>query len=335
MIAFVANGVVSLQSTVSATGGNGAGGASGAGGTAGAAGQTGGTGGAHGSASNSGGTGSNGGNGGNGGKGGNGGGGGTGGTGGGGAGGTVELIGTQFDPSATGTVNVSGGTGGVAGGVGRVILGSNDGAFAGSVSGAANNVTAVGSRDANPFTSGGSATPFIPNLPSVGAEIYGLSGLTAAGLIGSLPATDVNGVPLTAAAGALFRTSASVLGTNYAGYDALLYINLSQYGVNSPAMTLNGAVQQLLSRGFANNPAFGGGGPVVVGSLAGGTVYATLVPSGSTGTADIQLSTYAGFSASGSIASGQALYVVPEPSTWLMLAAGVFLLPILRRRRSK
>lgn len=242
------------------------------------------------------------------------------------------MIGTTI--GSTGSITLSGGTGGTAGGGGHLIYGSNDGTTV-SATGAANTNAAAGSKDANPFVGGTPATPYIPNLPTIGAEIYGLSGLTAAGLYGSLPATDVNGAPLSSASGALFRTSASVLGPAFTGFDALLFINLTANPFSTPEMTLGGALQQLLDRGYVNNPVFGGSGPVLVGSLAGNAVYATLVPAGSTANPSVQITSGGNdFSASGtSIANGQALYVVPEPGTLLMLAAGVFLLPVLRRRR--
>jgi hypothetical protein len=206
-----------------------------------------------------------------------------------------------------------------------------------SAIGAANTPTTLGSQDANPFLGSNPLTPFIPNLPTVGAEIYGLSSLTSAALYGSLPATDINGVPLASAAGALFDTSAAVLGPAFAGYDALLYLNLTANSFANPQMAINEALQSLLQRGFANNPAFGGSGPVTLGSLAGGAVYGTLVPKGSSTSSAIALTLPSGtFSASGAaLANGQALYVTPEPSTWLLLAAGLFLLPIVSRRRAK
>ena len=135
----------------------------------------------------------------------------------------------------------------------------------------------------------------------------------------------------------MFRTSASVLGPAFTGYDALLFINLSGNQLDTPQFGTDGALQQLLNRGWANNPAFGGAGAQAGSALASGAVYGTLIPAGSgtvpsvTVTSDTSQLT---FSASGtSISDGQALYVVPEPSTWLMLAAGVFLLPVLARRR--
>ena len=69
---------------------------------------------------------------------------------------------------------------------------------------------------------------------------------------------------------------------NAPGFDALLFINLTTNGFLSPQMTLGGTLQDLLTRGWANNPAFGGSGPMVVGTLAGQAVYGTLVPTGST-----------------------------------------------------
>jgi hypothetical protein len=240
-------------------------------------------------------------------------------------------------------VNVSGGAGGSNGGGGVFLLGDNTtNTFAGTVVGAASTLAANGSRDTNPFIGTLPQTPFIPNLPAAGvqnagAEIYGVSSLTAAGLLGSLPATDINGMSLANASGALFRTSASILGPAFSGFDALLFINLSGNAFNSPMFGTDGALQSLLARGFTNNPAFGGGGAQLVGSLGSNAVYGTLIPAAAgTLPAMTVTSSTSGltFAATGAaLASGQALYVVPEPATWLLLAAGVFLLPVLARRR--
>jgi hypothetical protein len=237
-----------------------------------------------------------------------------------------------------GSVDGTGGTGANAGGNGRLVIGNNaPTGFGGTVTGAST-TTGAGSTDANPFLGGTPQTPFIPNLPTVGAEIYGLTSLTAAGLYGSLPATDVNGTLLSSAVGALFRTDASVLGPAFSGYDALLYINLSGSSISNPEMAIDAALQQLIQRGWANNTNFGGGGAVSLGSLAGGAVYGTLVPTGSTANAAIQLTLPGGtFSANASALAtdGQALYAVPEPSTVALSLMGGFglLLAALRRRR--
>ena len=265
--------------------------------------------------------------------------GGAGGNGGGGAGGTVLLQGTATALSGA-AVNVSGGSRTAPRAAADDSCSARTPAIlSGTVTGSREHLAAAGSQAANPFVGTNPLTPYIPNLPTIGAEIYGLTSLTAAGLVGSLPATDINGVPLTSAVGALFDTSASVLGPAFAGYDALLYINLGANSVANPQMAINEALQSLLSQGFAQNPAFGGSGPTTVTSLAGGAVYGTLVPTGSSTSSAIQLVLPGGtFSATGAaLGTGQALYVVPEPSTVAMALMGAFglLLSALRRRRSK
>jgi MYXO-CTERM domain-containing protein len=251
----------------------------------------------------------------------------------------VLIQGTQVLGSGA-TVDVSGGTGAAAGGGGRFLLGDNtSSSFSGSVLGAASTLNAAGSVDNNPFIAGSPLTPFIPNLPSIGAEIYGLTGLSASSLIGSLPATDINGASLAGASGALFRTSASVIGPAFTGYDALLFINLTGNAFNSPEFTLGGTLENLQNRGFANNPAFGGSGPVLVGSLNGDAVYATLVPTGTDANPSIQVTSSTSgftFNASGAaIDNGQALYVAPEPSSVAMALFGAFGLALAAWRRRK
>jgi hypothetical protein len=105
-----------------------------------------------------------------------------------------------------------------------------------------------------------------------------------------------------------------------------------------PEMGIDGALQMLLQGGFATEAAFGGSGATLIGSLAGNAVYGTLVPAGTSVLPSVQFTSPTSgqtFGASGvSISDGQALYVVPEPSTVAMALMGAFgLLVALRRRR--
>ena len=127
---------------------------------------------------------------------------------------------------------------------------------------------------------------------------------------------------------------------NAPGFDALLFINLTTNGFLSPQMTLGGTLQDLLTRGWANNPAFGGSGPMVVGTLAGQAVYGTLVPTGSTVNPAVQVTSSTSnltFSASAAALStdGQALYVAPEPSSIALALLGLFGLALAAWRRRR
>jgi hypothetical protein len=88
-----------------------------------------------------------------------------------------------------------------------------------------------------------------------------------------------------------------------------------------------------------NDPAFGGGGPLTLGSLGGGDVYAPLVPIGdsiinalASGTRPIR---------DGSLTDGGALYLTttmtsaPEPGSLALLGTGMLCLAFLSLRRAR
>ena len=68
---------------------------------------------------------------------------------------------------------------------------------------------------------------------------------------------------------------------DYTGYDAVLFINLTNQPVGSPAMALGQLTTNVPLRvqGYTRSPLFGGGGPQVLDSLPGNAIYMTLVPS--------------------------------------------------------
>ena len=211
--------------------------------------------------------------------------GGSGGSGGGGAGGTIELVGSVVN-TAGDVVNTAGGQGGVPGlndgSSGRLVFGSNLtlAAFSGTNIGAQTQ-TYSGSTDANPFL-GGTTSPTIPGLVG-GAEAYGLTGLTATNAL--LPSVT-SAAPANAQAVLIRR----ILGPqnfdyDFAGYDMLLYVNLTGQAIGAPKLSVGSvALQQLLQGGYLTNPQFtpGATGPQLLSQLSGYQVYATLIPTGTT-----------------------------------------------------
>lgn len=231
-----------------------------------------------------GGDGGNGGAGSSGGQSGNGGGGGGGGHGGGGAGGTVMFKSTLFS-AAGGIINTSGGSSfGNAGGNGRYAV-SENGAGAveyGTRSGASEHFfdgqSGNAARDVNPYFQAFGTTTFNIAGLAGGADVYGImSGVSASdGFFDDVRAN----APLNAVA-ALVRTNAGPTGDDYLGQDHLMLVNLTDEPLANPTLGLatpgNIFSIPLAERGFAKNPAFGGGGPAQLSELPAGAVYATLV----------------------------------------------------------
>ena len=185
----------------------------------------------------------------------------------------------------------------------------------------------------NPFVaSGATSTPYIPNLPTVGAEIAGLlPGLS----YGTLPSTDTNGTSLSKAFGALILLPSSVLGNTFTGYNLLVDVNLHDTALNNPELGVNGACTALQTMDVAH-----GNGSSVLASLAVGGIYVTLIPTGSN-TSHVQFTnaltnnaTGSLTVAGGSLASANVLYVIPEPGSWLLMAIGGLLAAYGFRRRS-
>ncbi|MBX3421700.1 MAG: PEP-CTERM sorting domain-containing protein [Pirellulaceae bacterium] len=223
------------------------------------------------------------------------------------------------------------------------MYGSNDAPFGGSVSGASDIFNTVGSRDANPFVGGSPITPFIPAVSdgsTTSAEIYGLADASVsiasvvAALGGPLPAFDVNGTPLANASLALVRLDAGVGNYNqdFAGFDTLVLLNLTNGNVLNPSMGIDGGSSDLLLRGYTRNTLVGGsGGAITLATLGSSDVYLTLVPDTA-----VLLASLGGDGASTSAVSlgnGQALYLaVPEPGALILLGFAA-IGPILTSRR--
>jgi hypothetical protein len=219
--------------------------------------------------------------------------GGTGGRGGGGAGGTIKLFASVLESSGIG-VDTAGGQGGVLigdGGNGRFILGNNTTApFAGT----ANNTTQesfAGFRAVNPFiqsNGGGIATPLIPDLTG-GAEAFGVLDEATVSSLNAAFTTIRDQAPADAEA-AIFRmdTGPSIYDVDFEGFDMLVMFapNLNSLLDPQLGIDLDGTdahfLVDLQTQGFMEQPDFGGAGPLVLDSLTGLQVYATLVPEGGT-----------------------------------------------------
>ena len=226
------------------------------------------------------GSGGQGGAGGSGGTGGRGGFGGAGGLGGAGAGGTVKLLGSVVDAAG---VQVDTRAGGAGADDGRFVIARNAGLGQAALTGSRQEVF-DGLRGSNPFVRGGAEAPLIAGLQG-GAELYGL--LTLDSL-----ATDFDAVRAAApsnARAALLRMDLGPTGfdDDYAGFDMLLFLNLTDQLLDAPMLGMDGDggdggfLQGLLGGGFATHAEFGGSGaPNLFTSLGAWGVYATLVPDG-------------------------------------------------------
>jgi len=256
-----------------------------------------------------------------------------GGSGGGGGGGTIKVIGSVVDASQA-SFNAAGGAGaenllllihcdsvasGGDGGNGRVRLGHNvvGAPPAGAITGASSEF-AAGPREGSPFVASAVPVPFIPDLVG-GADVYGLTSLNAA----QVP--DVLSNAPVGALAALVRMPVGPAGydDDYDGFDMILVVNLTGGPLADPAAGVGvmGFATPLQTRGWANQPEFGGAGPSTLTQLDAEAVWATLVPD------DAMQYTLAidGESVSATdIAPGDALYLVPggQPCPWDLDADG-------------
>ncbi|MDV6029538.1 MAG: hypothetical protein F9B45_05410 [Phycisphaera sp. RhM] len=206
--------------------------------------------------------------------------GGDGGAGGGGAGGTVKLFGTVVDVSGV-DVDVAGGFGGAAGvndgGEGRFIIGDNtvtepaDLTGLGNVTPLASEVYA-GESSVNPFLDGDNS----PNLYGLvgGAEAFGLLDVSAEDLFADQIRTSF--APDNAS-GLVVRTD-TVFGTDFIGYDLLLFADLTGVGLAHPQLGAEAPLAPLQLGGYLREEAFGGEGDIVLSQLGPYEVYATLIP---------------------------------------------------------
>jgi len=266
--------------------------------------------------------------------------------------GTTAQFGSVDVRGGTGGDGTPGGTGGgKVGDNGALLVGANVAPSLGVVDGDPTPFIVEGPKDENPYVS--VRTPFIPDLPNVGAEIYGVTDLTLADVVdalgGALPDNDVNGTPLEGSIAALVRLSflggqyAKGFSDHFAGFDLLLYVNLGNAFLEQPKATYDRVVlENLLTRGGAENPDFGGDGADVLNALAPGAVWATLIPDAPGNPEDptlSQLGAFGSVSLEGTLAkSGDALYLgqlVPEPQSLTLAAVGLAGLAAFGGRRRR
>jgi hypothetical protein len=182
-------------------------------------------------------------------------------------------------------VSIVGGTGGTPGwndgGSGRFRFETGDAStFAGAVIGPIATETAVFQpTDANPFLVGNPQTPTMPFI-SGGPDVYGVAvGYDQA----TLDAMFASKPDWAAVAMVLVNSPTDVgLSWDVAGYDLLLVCNVRSCAVRAPRLGIGVTVadQTLLERGPARKAEFGGGGATILGAIASGQVYATMVPEG-------------------------------------------------------
>ncbi len=234
----------------------------------------------------------------------------------GGAGGTVKLFGsvTTADPLVVDTSGGSGGPGADAGGLGRLLLGSNTPLDTTGWNVTASTQLFAGTQLANPYVADSAPTPYLTDLVG-GADIFGLLSYSSALLFS---------VELLAAASAaeadlgLFRIDAGwgELVADFAGYDLLLIANLSDQAIADPQLGVGAAAPlvPLQQAGFANRAEFGGGGPVELGTLAVGAVFATLIPEAAD---TLEFATDGNSAVATPLADGEILFATMDTGTVL------------------
>ena len=267
-----------------------------------------------------------------------------------------------------GVVQVSGGAGGdgngTAGGGGHYLFGTNVAGGSPIVpTGASATLSFAGATQTNPYVNAiHPSTPYIPNLADsaaatgLSAAVYGLGDntLTQANIAaslpgGNLPAVDVNGNSITGAIEALVRVHTVAAGNyntqagvalNFTGYDFLVAINLATGAITNPMLGVDGASPLALQQlGYTRDTSVGGVGGPVSTNLALNQAWTTLIPSGNAGISTIlgngfSNTTLVGLTLGTGNASNQVLYLIPEPSTFVLIGLGsVFALSVSRRRR--
>ena len=210
--------------------------------------------------------------------------GGDGGGGGGGAGGTILFRGAQLDGSA-GTASVVGGQqngDGAFASVGRIVVADSvtNTDLVAATSGSLEVFSGAGGEVLNPFfLDGPVSTPNVIGLEG-GADGFGIQQ--------NVDADDnffanINLNAPSDAVAAIFLSDETPLGQEYDGHLSLSLINLSSLDLSNVGLGITTSNDSLTTtglqtRGFENNPAFGGGGAKTLQELGEGDVYTTLVP---------------------------------------------------------
>ena len=242
------------------------------------------------------------------------------GDGGAGAGGTVLVVGSVVDDRDA-RIFAADGNGAVSG---RYVVASNVPDGGNALIDGAQLESLLGLDAINPLIAGSVRTPLIAGLHG-GAEAYGfMTGVTAS-------STAFDGVRAGAPPGALgavlrLDRGPGAYGDDYVGYDVVVYLSLDAT-LDAPRLGIDldgvdtGFEAPLRMGGFANDPDFGGAGPVAIATLGPDQVYATLVPEFVTPYVNAGA---VGAGGAGPLAVGDVVYV-PEPRGGLAVACVVFL----------
>ena len=171
--------------------------------------------------------------------------------------------------------------------------------------------TFTGPRAANPHLFGGDLTPYLPGLAG-GAAAYGMLDADAQALFNSTLFDNAPGDAVMA----VVRVDGGVPGLleNFAGYDLVLVVNLTDRALDAPKLGAGqlGFETALTQAGLANEAAFGDGIDDVIPTLAAHGVYATLIPEatqGFTASAGVDGVNFQGKALT--LADGEAMYVRP------------------------
>ena len=150
----------------------------------------------------------------------------------------------------------------------------------------------AGSQESFAGSGGDVLNPFIIDSPTSTPNVIGLKGgADGYGIYQDIDANDnffasVNLNAPNDAIAAILLSNQTPLGDEYDNHLSLSLINLSSATLTDVGLGITAGNDSLTanpiqSRGFKNNPLFGGGGPKTLTGLGGNEVYTTLVPDSS------------------------------------------------------